>query len=381
VENESGFLGDSRDYCPAANQAFAGPVPKELMDYLVAHRDALVPEFRDVWATNGFKTSGTWTEVFGPGKPDDVKIPVRTTTPPMTTEEHEIAWRNLKWPVDEIFMAWHYARYLNAIAAAGKAEYDLPMFVNAWLQQRDHAWPGTYPSGGALPEVINIWQAGAPAIDILAPDIYVPEFEELCARFNRSGNPLFIPESRGDAFGVANAIWAFGTHDAIGYSPFGIDRSAGPDTELARAYEVLSQVSPLILEHQGRGTMMAVLLDSTNSTQKIRLGNYFIEARFASRSFGFGASSNTPPERVAGLFISVGPDDYVVVGRSQTVYFTAADRESDQVGLGTVEEGTYVNGNWVPRRRLNGDETPEWRALRFRGDNYSIQHVKLYRYQ
>ena len=30
-------------------------------------------------------------------------------------------------------------------------------------------------------------------------------------------------------------------------------------------------------------------------------------------------------------------------------------------------------------RRLNGDNTPEWKALRFRGDIYRIQHVKLSR--
>jgi hypothetical protein len=276
-------------------------------------------------------------------------------------------------------MAWHYARYINKVAEAGKAEYDIPMFVNAWLQQRDHAWPGTYPSGGPVPQVINVWQAGAPAIDLLAPDIYVPEFEEMCARFNRSGNPLLIPESRGDARGVANAIWAFGKHDAIGYSPFGIDRFAGPDCELAKAYDVLSQVAPLILEHQGRGTITALLLDPDGQSQTVRLGGYNIEARYSSRSFGPGAATSTPSERVAGLFISTGPDDFVVVGRSMNVYFTWAADPSEVVGLGTVEEGQYVKGKWVPGRRLNGDETPEWKALRFRGE-YGIQRVKLYRY-
>jgi beta-galactosidase GanA len=381
VENEAGILGDTRDYSPAANQAFAGPVPKELMNYLVAQKDALVPELREVWAANGFKTSGTWTEVFGPGKPAGVVIPVRTLSPPLTGEEHETGWRNLHWPVDEIFMAWNYARYVNQMAAAGKAEYNLPMFVNAWLQQRDHAWPGTYPSGGPVPQVHDLWRAGAPAIDILAPDLYVPEFEELCARFTRAANPLFIPESGAGARGVANAIWAFGTHDAIGYSPFGIDRMAGSDLELVRAYDFLSRVSPLILANQGKGTMTAVLLDGTNATQKVRLGNYYLEARFLSHSSGFGSSTNTTPEGVAGLFISTGPDDYIILGRNLTVYFTSADNESESVGLGTVEEGVYQNGRWVPGRRLNGDETPEWKALRFRGDNYSIQHVKLYRYR
>jgi beta-galactosidase GanA len=379
VENEAGILGDTRDYSPAANQAFAGSVPKELMDYLVAHKDTLIPELRDVWAANGFKTAGTWTEVFGPGKPAGMAIPVRTLSPPLTEPEHETGWRNLHWPVDEIFMAWNYASYIGHVAAAGKAEYNLPMFVNTWLQQRDHAWPGTYPSGGPVPQMHDLWRTGAPAVDILAPDLYVPEFEELCARYTRSGNPLFIPESRGDTRGVANAICAFGKYNAIGFSPFGIDRSAGADTELAHAYEVISQVAPLILAHQGDGTMTSVLLDNGGEPQTVRLGNYNLEARFSSRSFG--GVSNTPPERVAGLFISTGPDDYVIVGRGMNVYFTAATNPSDSVGLATVEEGVYSGGKWVPGRRLNGDETPEWKALRFRADSYTIQHVKLYRYR
>jgi beta-galactosidase GanA len=378
VQNEVGVLGDSRDFSPAANKAFAGPVPRELMDHLVRHRETLVPELRELWTSNGSRTSGTWTEVFGPGKPAGHAIPVRTLSPPLTAEEHETGWRRLHWPVDEIFMAWHYARYVDHVARAGKAEYKIPMFVNAWLQQRDHAWPGTYPSGGPVPQVIDVWQAGAPAIDLLAPDIYVPEFEEVCSRFTRSGNSLFIPEARGDTLGVANAVLAFGKYDAIGFSPFGIDRFAGADTELARGYEVLALVAPLILAHQGRGTMTGLVLDRDGPPQTVRLGRYTIEARYSARSFG--PATGAPPERVAGLFISTGPDELVVAGRAINVYFTAAD-SSDNVGLGTVDEGVYADGRWVPGRRLNGDETPEWRALRFRSEGYGIQHVRLYRYR
>ena len=104
VENEMGMPGDSRDRSPAANQAYAGPVPKELMDYLQQHKDTLIPEFRQVWEAAGFKTSGTWEEVFGTGA-----------------------------ATDEIFMAWNFARYVGRVAEAGKAEYPLPMFVNAAL--------------------------------------------------------------------------------------------------------------------------------------------------------------------------------------------------------------------------------------------------------
>ena len=102
MENEVGLHGWTRDYCPAANAAFAGPVPAELTAWLSAHRDSLLPETLEAWKKGGCRTSGTWEEVFGKGD--------RT---------------------DEIFMAWHYASYMNKISAAGKAEYDLPTFVNA----------------------------------------------------------------------------------------------------------------------------------------------------------------------------------------------------------------------------------------------------------
>jgi hypothetical protein len=356
VENEVGVLGPSRDHSPVANKAFAGPVPKEFMDYLQKHKDTLIPEMRKRWEAAGFKTSGSWEEVFGRGA-----------------------------ETDEIFMAWNYARYVGHVAAAGKAEYPLPMFVNAWLRQGKYKpnedQPGGYPSGGPLAQVMDAWRAGGPAIDILAPDVHVPNYSDWCEWYTQSGNPLFIPESRGDARGVAHAIATAGKYDGIGYSPFGIDRLVNPDGELSRGYQVLSQVAPLILERQGLGKMTAVLVDKEAPTSKVRLGDYAIEARFAERAQDPNAPVAAPVDRVAGLFLQLGPDDYVIVGRSISVYFESATDPTQSVGLAAVDEGQYVDGRWVPGRRLNGDETPDWRALWFPGDRYSIQKIKLYRYR
>ena len=357
VENEVGVLGPARDHSAAANRAFADPVPKEFMDYLQNHKDTLIPELRKRWEAAGFKTSGSWEAVFGAG--------VETS---------------------ELFMAWNYGRYVGHVAAAGKAEYPLPMFVNAWLRQgKDKPGediPGGYPSGGPLPQVLDAWRAGGPAIDILAPDVHVPNYAEWCAWYTQSGNPLFIPESRGDARGVAHAIATAGRYDGIGYSPFGIDRLASPDGELGKGYQVLSQVAPLILERQGLGKVTAVLVDQETPRSKVRLGDYTIEARFNQ---GRGPAPGSAPvgaaDRVAGLFLQLGPDDYVIVGRSMGVYFESATDATQSVGLAVVEEGQYVDGRWVAGRRLNGDETPEWKALWFAGDRYTIQKIRLYRYR
>ena len=377
VENEVGVLLDSRDRSPAANKAFAGPVPKELMDYLQKHKDTLISEFAEVWKAHGYKTSGTWEEVFGPGKPDSIELAVRTLAPPMTQEEKDAAWHKLTWPVDEIFMAWQYARYVGKVAEAGKAEYAIPMYANAWLQQPDHGWPGTYPSGGPLPQVMDIWKAGAPAIDFLAPDLYLTQvLTELCTRYTRQGNPLFIPETAGGAEAPANVLYAMAQFDAIGFSPFGIERQVNVVTPLQGVYEQIRNLAPIILEHQGTGTMAAARFTEENASQKIKLGNYTAEISVA-RNRRSGPQAPTLP--ATAILISIGPDEYFIVGNSLNVTFSPNGPGPEQVGLGTVEEGSFVDGKWVPGRRLAGDDTEQGATSSVRVSG--ALRVTLYRYR
>jgi beta-galactosidase GanA len=119
VENEIGMLPDARDYSPAATEAFRKPVPKELMAYLQQHKDKLQPHVKNLWASSNFQKQGTWEEVFG---------------------------KSLA--TDELFMAWYFGQYANQVTAAGKAEYPLPMFVNAALNRPFAARHGYMESGG-----------------------------------------------------------------------------------------------------------------------------------------------------------------------------------------------------------------------------------------
>jgi len=391
VENEVGVLRDSRDRSPAANRAFAGQVPAELMSYLGAHKDNLIPEFREVWAANGFKTSGTWEEVFGPGKPADVELPIQTQSPPMSAYEHEISWRQLHWPSDEIFMAWNYARYVEKVVQAGKAGYDIPMYVNAWLQQPNHAWPGTYPCGGPLPQVHDIWRAGAPDVDILAPDLYVPYFDQVCERFSRNGNPLFIPETSTNA---ANVIMAVGKYHTIGFSPFGIDGGRPMPADLAAAYQMISQMAPMILAHQGTDTVTAVRMVQGDPPKQVKLGNYTLTFRYTGRIHGlppqarFGVEAPSyggaapqpaePPLEAAAVLISTGPDEYYFGGGGMRVDFSPNTPGPANVGLGDVQEGRYVDGKWEVTRQLAGDDDAQGEILVLHPA--TILRVTLYRY-
>ncbi|MGD0598104.1 MAG: DUF5597 domain-containing protein [Sedimentisphaerales bacterium] len=347
VENEVGMIPDARDHCSAANEQFDTPVPKELMDYLQEHKDTLVPEFNDVWKAGGFKTSGTWEEIFGSG---------------IGTEE--------------IFMAWFYARYINHVAAAGKAEHPLPMFVNAALIRPNYK-PGQYPSAGPLPHLMDVWRAGAPQIDFLAPDIYFPNFVEWIGKFDRSGNPVFIPEVGRGSENPANAFYAIGRHNAMGFSPFAVESFIKPDFELAQAYGVLSQLAPLILENQGKGTITGVLVDSNNPTQQIRLGDYKLNIKLDA---GWGKPV-TPGMLTGSIIISVGPDEYIIAGKSQVITFEPDTPGEPIAGIGLIQRGRFVKGRWVTDLWLNGDESHQGRHLRLSPERYDIQRIKLYRYR
>ncbi|WP_220399080.1 beta-galactosidase [Granulicella sp. WH15] len=167
VENEVGVIPESRDHSSAANAAFAAAVPTALTSFLQAHRTTLNPEFRAAWEAAGSRSTGTWQEVFGKAS-----------------------------LTDDLFMAWHYATYIEHVAAAGKAEYPLPMFANAALIRPNYE-PGQYNSGGPLPHSMDVWRAGAPSVDFISPDIYFNEFAQWAGRYTRADNPLFIPETQG----------------------------------------------------------------------------------------------------------------------------------------------------------------------------------------
>ncbi len=353
VENEVGLMPESRDHSAAAEAAFRTAVPRELIDYLTEHKDSLLAEVNELWASTGYKDAGTWTEVFG-----------------------ESVW------TDEVFMAWHMARYIGRIAEAGKAEYALPMYANAWLVQNDKQKPGDYPSGGPVSRVMDIWRAAAPAIDFLAPDIYLHDFKAVCASYVRSGNPLMIPEARQGPEAARNAFWAIAEHDAICFAPFGIE-DIDTDHPLVESYDVLRQLMPLIAKYQGTAKMAGILQQSAEEEgATIDIGEYRANVRYNRQAKGQADMSY-------GLIMNIGPDEYLVAGNWFQVNFSPATPGPRHAGILQVWEGVYEGEEWIPGRCLNGDETAaHWVAKlppnehdRFAGsDQPRILRVTLYRH-
>lgn len=350
VENEIGMLPTARSYDSRATAAFRQPVPAPLLTYLQREKKHLKPEFAAIWQKQGAKTKGTWEEVFG---------------------------KSLA--TDEIFMAWHYATFTNALAAAGKAAYPLPMYVNAALNRPGVA-PGKYPSAGPLPHLMDVWLAGAPALDILAPDFYNPDFKHWCDLYTRGGNPLFIPEHRFEDGVDAKAFFAFGNYNCLAFSPFAIE---GSDTlkaaPIGKAYELLQQVTPLITKYQPAGQVRGFLLQKDSAARTGTVGNYRFTARHEyTLGWSLGAKkSDWSPG--GGLIIAVAPDEFYVVGTGLVLTWEPT-APGKRAGYVSVEEGHFEEERWVAGRRMNGDQNHQGRHVRVPGQEYSIQRVKLYTY-
>ncbi|MGA1981900.1 MAG: DUF5597 domain-containing protein [Acidobacteriaceae bacterium] len=356
VENESGSVGSVRDFSPAAQKLFEADVPVGL-------------------ARSLHLRAGNWTAAFGPD-------------------------------ADESFAAYSTAHYINEVVAAGKAEYPLPMYCNVWfaypvhaLENRDRPSAGQeYPSGGPQQANLPIWKAAAPSIDILAPDFYSDDFtlfRNIVATYARADNPLFFPESRFDATFGRYLFYALG-HGAIGFSPFGIDRSstpavpnpqgitpsaAGGSVNPAENYALLNPLGQQIAQLNLEGKLFTAVEDKGAPRQSIHLST-----ADAVVSFGFpqpdGAyPPGTPSLQGRAIVAELGPLDFLVTGFDVSVSFTlsAADlakQPNQQLEILRAEEGSYVDGTWKVTRILNGDQTD--RGLNFRSANPSLVRIVLH---
>jgi len=333
VENEPGAWGSIRDYSSNAQKLFEDQVPAELLkpEVLKALNKPVVEK-------------GTWQEVFG----DDA---------------------------DEYFHAWSVAHYTGYVAAAGKAVYPLPMYANAALRDPiTNPKAGTYESGGPTDNVIPIWKAAAPAIDLVAPDIYIAESEKVLKvieLYSRPDNALFVPEiGSGDQY--ARYFYAVLAYGGIGFSPFGIDDNGQGATKeetaarlgpIAQEYAMARPMMRELAKWTFEGKIKAVVEREDHAEQTIDLGSWQ-----ATVSFGTSArrteQANTRPIGKA-MVVLLGENDFILIGSFCHFTFKPVGTNAGKAWQYLkVEEGKYENGNFKLLRVRNGDET-DWGGPRF----------------
>lgn len=346
VENEVGYLGPGRDRSPEADRLFRAAVPRELIHTLEAERLQLSGELAAHFNEHG----QSWGEAFGGA-------------------------------ADEVFMAWNYAKYIDAVARAGRAEYPLPMYVNAQLPAPMER-PGEYPSGGPHPYYLDVWRAAAPSIDFYSPDIYWPNFEYWMQRYEFPGNSIFVPEARMES-AQYNALYAYGQARAFGFSPFGADsltlsqNDDAPKPPIAEVYDLLDSIRDLLPAAQAAGLTRGVVLhaNSLRPTQTVALGGYLFEATL-SRSW---------PDRKplvddgAMLILEASSADFYILGSGLAVSFARdPDVDAGIAGIDGVEQVSRASGQWTIEKRLNGDQTDQGRQLLLDPREPHLYHVRLY---
>jgi hypothetical protein len=326
VENEAGEWGGVRDYGAAAETAFAGTVPEKL-------------------AAGLGKQPGTWAQVFG----EDA---------------------------DETFMAWHVADYIEQVAAAGKQEYALPLYVNAAL--RDPFKPGhapSYESGAPTDNNIALWRIAAPSVSVVAPDIYLPDYAKymkVMELYKGEKNPLLIPET-GNSAAFARYVFAAVGQGAIGWAPFGLDLTrysnlgeGGPEAmetsalkPVARQYELLAPIARKLAQGNFEGKVRGASEDPDEHSQTLEFARWQAVLEYGMPSFGnwMKPKGNTPPDGGA-VILELGPDEFLVAGHHVRVDFSPTYAPGKKRLWLKVEEGSYdAAGNWKTARIWNGDQT------------------------
>lgn len=325
-QNEPGTYGSVRDFSPLAQQVFEGPVP-----------DALLKKLG--------KAPGTWREVFGAD-------------------------------ADEFFHAWHIAHYIDQVAEAGKAVYPLPMYINAALRGPfNPGQPGQYASGGPTDNVLDVYKAAAPHIDLLTPDIYMPEYTHYTTvldRYARADNPLFVSET-GNRGEYARYFFSALGEQAIGWSPFGIDFSHYTNWPLgakkvdaetlatfALNYAIAAPAARVIAQASFEGKVRGTAEQPGQPVQTVKIDERWnMVVTYGVPQFWFqGEPPGNPEPTGRALVVQLGPDEFLVAGAHARINITAADPAvaARQI-YDHVDEGTYVDGKWVFRRRWNGDQT------------------------
>jgi len=328
VENEAGTWDSVRDYSVSAQKLFEGEVPAELLKPGVLKALNVPP-------TSG----GSWQKVFGDR-------------------------------ADEYFHAWSVARFIGQVAAAGKAEYPLPMYTNAALRDPLTNPPATnYESGGPTDNVIPIWKVAAPALDLVAPDIYLSGSErvlKVIELYDRPDNTLFVPEA-GLIPNNAKYLYEVLAHGGIGFSPFGIDgnkqKHSAPETAdrlapYAQEYAMAAPMMRELAQWSFEGKIKAVVEREDHGKQTIDLGAWQSVISFGTASAG-NIKANPQPTGKA-MIVQLDANKFIITGTQCHITFQPAGKNAGRAWQYLkVEEGSFENGTFKPLRILNGDET-DW---------------------
>lgn len=364
VENECGLMTTARERSAEADALFASEqVPEGLVAFLREHEGEMADDVRAAFAGGKNSVAKNPTDATG-GKNSVAGIPTGTWEEVFDTE--------IASPVAaEMFQAYHTARYVEAVASAGKAAYPLPMMVNCWLDKGNE--PGRYPSGGPVARAMEVWRWAAPSIDVVCPDIYVRNFCDVCDQYRKLGNPLGVVETATHSYAAPRAIWAVGHHHAPVFGPFGFEEMGEPFTASQGFLFGMDVNDPALSTPQNSAAYAAAMHGLAGLVNAWDAGacdmdkaDAVISERGLAQELGLGSwrvgVTFTEDKPGAALAAPVSWDAEKGVGEAfllvQNCSLAIGSRDDTRPNLDilALEDGSFENGAWQRDRRLNGDE-------------------------
>ncbi len=311
MENEAGLLGTDRCYCPVCNREFE---------------------------------KGGWAAREGPR-------------------------------AAEAFTAHSIAIYEDRLAAAAKRIYPLPVYVNAWLGSKQGAPGKSYPSGGPVERVLDVYARAVKQIDFIAPDIYshsLDSFRAVSKGYSGKGWPLYIAEHSSGKDGRAerNVFYALGEFAAIGFSPWAIDR-AFPDIDgqplihqldqrwSEEAYDLRDSYVPLrdamtpLARAQNTGRLKFFVQEGDEKEARLAFEDVTVQAAFRHRK-----------GMARGMVVQLTRTEFLVLGTGFNARFLTPDGHG--IPLARVERGRFEGEAWrpaLPVRREGEDRSAPFRVI------------------
>ena len=176
---------------------------------------------------------------------------------------------------------------------------------------------------------------------------------------------MFIPEAVRDNSTPAKALFTIGHYESLGYSPFSIESIENPeDDDLGKVYDLVTQITPLMTAHHGRGNINGVLLDKENQGTRLVFGKYEFTVRH-SHTLGWETESRDEYWTPGGaIIIRIGENEFYVAGSGIVITFKNLSEPDVRIGILKTDEGRFQNNKWQVIRHLNGDQTHQGRHIR-----------------
>ncbi len=161
------------------------------------------------------------------------------------------------------------------------------------------------------------------------------------------------------------ALYAFGEHHALGYSPFACNKIKHPHP-IMDAYKFLGSFNEMLLQDNCEIRTAGFYQQEKYEEFLISLKNLFLNVK----------TSEIQDIPAGGLIAALSDHDFIVAGWNAEIDFATNNSGISNIEFIYLETGEIKGGDWVSGQRLNGDETYHGKTV-ILGEKFTCCRVQL----